>query len=171
MKPIVLIPARMAATRLPNKPLADIGGVAMIVRVLRQAEMANIGPVAVAAGDQEIVEAVLAAGGQAVLTDYLASHRDAYKYLHDQSVRLMNQGYVGDEIASRIALPPVLANQWFNRGYYGTMSFNSRAVYQRYMGWYNANPVNLIPIPPADLARRYVEAMGGAGKVKALAQA
>ena len=69
MKPIVLIPARMAATRLPDKPLADIGGVAMIVRVLRQAEKAGIGPVAVAAGDAEIVEAVRAAGGTAVLTD------------------------------------------------------------------------------------------------------
>lgn len=69
MKPIVLIPARMAATRLPDKPLADIGGLAMIVRVLRQAEEADIGPVAVAAGDAEIVEAVRAAGGQAVLTD------------------------------------------------------------------------------------------------------
>ncbi|MBC6981678.1 3-deoxy-manno-octulosonate cytidylyltransferase [Caulobacter sp. 17J80-11] len=69
MNPIVLIPARMAATRLPNKPLADIGGVPMIVRVLRQAEAAGAGPVAVAAGDQEIVEAVQAAGGRAVLTD------------------------------------------------------------------------------------------------------
>lgn len=69
MKPIVLIPARMAATRLPDKPLADIGGLAMIVRVLRQAEAADIGPVAVAAGDPEIVEAVRGAGGKAVLTD------------------------------------------------------------------------------------------------------
>jgi 3-deoxy-manno-octulosonate cytidylyltransferase (CMP-KDO synthetase) len=69
MSPIVLIPARMAATRLPGKPLADISGVPMIVRVLRQAEAANIGPVAVAAGDPEIVEAVEAAGGRAVLTD------------------------------------------------------------------------------------------------------
>ena len=69
MKPIVLIPARMAATRLPGKPLADIGGQPMIVRVLRQAEAAAIGPVAVAAGDAEIVEAVEAAGGRAVLTD------------------------------------------------------------------------------------------------------
>lgn len=69
MNPIVLIPARMAATRLPNKPLADIGGLPMIVRVLRQAEAANIGPVAVAAGDPEIVAAVEAAGGRAVLTD------------------------------------------------------------------------------------------------------
>jgi 3-deoxy-manno-octulosonate cytidylyltransferase (CMP-KDO synthetase) len=69
MNPIVLIPARMAATRLPNKPLADIGGIPMIVRVLRQALAANIGPVAVAAGDAEIVDAVRAAGGVAVLTD------------------------------------------------------------------------------------------------------
>jgi 3-deoxy-manno-octulosonate cytidylyltransferase (CMP-KDO synthetase) len=69
MKPIVLIPARMAATRLPGKPLADISGLPMIVRVLRQAEAANIGPVAVAAGDPEIVAAVEAAGGRAVLTE------------------------------------------------------------------------------------------------------
>jgi len=69
MNPIVLIPARMAATRLPGKPLADIGGLPMIVRVLRQAEAAGIGPVAVAAGDSEIVQAVTTAGGRAVLTD------------------------------------------------------------------------------------------------------
>ncbi len=69
MSAIVLIPARLAATRLPNKPLADIGGVPMIVRVLRQAELAGIGPVAVAAGDQAIVDVVEAAGGRAVLTD------------------------------------------------------------------------------------------------------
>lgn len=69
MTPIVLIPARMAATRLPGKPLADIDGAPMIVRVLRQAQAAGIGPVAVAAGDPEIVAAVEAAGGQAVLTD------------------------------------------------------------------------------------------------------
>ncbi|MFZ5719892.1 MAG: 3-deoxy-manno-octulosonate cytidylyltransferase [Pseudomonadota bacterium] len=69
MNPIVVIPARMAATRLPGKPLADIGGVPMIVRVLRQAEAAGCGPVAVAAGDPEIVDAVEAAGGRAVLTD------------------------------------------------------------------------------------------------------
>jgi 3-deoxy-manno-octulosonate cytidylyltransferase (CMP-KDO synthetase) len=69
MNPIVLIPARLAASRLPGKPLADIGGAPMIVRVLRQAQAAGVGPVAVAAGDPEIVEAVEAAGGRAVLTD------------------------------------------------------------------------------------------------------
>ena len=69
MNPIVLIPARLAATRLPGKPLADIDGVPMIVRVLRQAEAAGVGPVAVAAGDAEIADAVEKAGGRAVLTD------------------------------------------------------------------------------------------------------
>jgi len=69
MKPIVIIPARMAATRLPGKPLADIHGVPMIVRALRQAEAAGVGPVAVAAGDPEIVDVVEAAGGRAVMTD------------------------------------------------------------------------------------------------------
>jgi len=69
MQPIVLIPARMAATRLPGKPLADIGGTSLIVRVLRQAEAAGVGPVAVCAGDAAIAEAVEAAGGRAVLTD------------------------------------------------------------------------------------------------------
>ena len=69
MNPIVLIPARMAATRLPGKPLVDIGGIPMIVRVLRQAQVADVGPVAVAAGDPEIAAAVESAGGRAVLTD------------------------------------------------------------------------------------------------------
>ena len=69
MSVLVLIPARLAATRLPGKPLAEIDGLPMIVRVLRQAEKAAIGPVAVAAGDREIVQAVEAAGGRAVLTD------------------------------------------------------------------------------------------------------
>lgn len=69
MNPIVIVPARLAATRLPNKPLADIGGLPMIVRVLRRAEAAAVGPVVVAAGDPEIVDAVTAAGGRAVLTD------------------------------------------------------------------------------------------------------
>ncbi len=109
--------------------------------------------------------------GGGVVRSYLADHRDAYKYLHDQTVRLMNAGYVGAEIANRIRLPDALARNWFNRGYYGTMSFNSRAVYQRYMGWYDANPVNLAVLEPADEAARSVEAMGGAAKVKALARA
>lgn len=101
------------------------------------------------------------------VSDFIASHRDAYKYLHDQSVRLMNMGYTGPEIAERIQLPDSLAQRWFNRGYYGTMRHNSRAVYQRYMGWYDGNPANLNVLPPEEAGRRYVAAMGGARRVLA----
>ena len=109
--------------------------------------------------------------GQQTIVSYLSDHRDAYKYLHDQTVRLMNSGMLPAEIANALTLPPALAKDWFNRGYYGTMSFNSRAVYQAYMGWYDGNPVNLSILPPAEQGKRYVEAMGGADKVIALAQA
>jgi alkyl sulfatase BDS1-like metallo-beta-lactamase superfamily hydrolase len=108
--------------------------------------------------------------GQAEITAFLANHRDAYKFLHDQSVRLMNTGLTGPEIAEVLALPQVLAKQWFNRGYYGTMSHNSKAIYQRYLGWYDANPANLNPLPPEPAAKKYVAAMGGADAVMALAE-
>ena len=109
--------------------------------------------------------------GQAEITAFLTSHRDAYKYLHDQAVRRMNNGMTAAEIAEDLALPPVLARQWFNRGYYGTMSHNAKAVYQRYLGWYDANPANLNPLPPEPAARKYVSAMGGAEAVLANARA
>ncbi|ODT88782.1 alkyl sulfatase dimerization domain-containing protein [Phenylobacterium sp. SCN 70-31] len=108
--------------------------------------------------------------GREVIADYIEKHRDAYKYLHDQTVRLMNDGLTGPEIANRIRLPEVLDREWYNRGYYGTMSFNSRAVYQRYMGWYDANPVNLAPLDPADAGARYVAMMGGRDAVLAAAR-
>ena len=108
--------------------------------------------------------------GQADIVDYLGNHRDAYKFVHDQTVRLMNTGLTGDEIADRLTLPPALQSEWYNHGFYGSVSFNSRAVYQRYMGWYDANPVHLAPLPPERAASRYVEAMGGRGKVMTLAQ-
>jgi alkyl sulfatase BDS1-like metallo-beta-lactamase superfamily hydrolase len=105
--------------------------------------------------------------GRARVADFVASQRDLYKYLHDQSVRLMNQGYTGPEIAERIQLPDAIARRWFNRGYYGTLRHNSRAVYQRYMGWYDANPAHLNALPPEEAGRKYVAAMGGARKVLA----
>ncbi|MBV9421191.1 MAG: MBL fold metallo-hydrolase [Alphaproteobacteria bacterium] len=108
--------------------------------------------------------------GQAEIARFLVSHRDAYKFLHDQSVRLMNSGLTGPEIAEELKLPQVLAKQWFNRGYYGTMSHNSKAVYQRYMGWYDANPANLNPLPPEPAAKKYVVAMGGTHAVMKLAE-
>jgi alkyl sulfatase BDS1-like metallo-beta-lactamase superfamily hydrolase len=108
-------------------------------------------------------------GGERV-RDFIASHRDAYKYLHDQSVRLMNAGYTDREIAEQVRLPASLSARWFNHGYYGTMMHNSRAVYQRYMGWYDANPANLNPLPPVEEATRYVRAMGGPAAVLAEGQ-
>lgn len=108
-------------------------------------------------------------GGDRV-RDFIASHRDAYKYLHDQTVRLMNAGYTDREIAEQVRLPEPLSARWFNHGYYGTMMHNSRAVYQRYMGWYDANPANLNPLPPAEEATRFVRAMGGADRVLAEGQ-
>ncbi len=93
---------------------------------------------------------------------FLGTQRDCYKYLHDQTVRLMNHGFKPGEIAERLTLPAGLADAWHVRGYYGTLSHNSKAVYQRYIGWYDANPANLNPLPPVERARKYVEYMGGA---------
>jgi alkyl sulfatase BDS1-like metallo-beta-lactamase superfamily hydrolase len=109
-------------------------------------------------------------GNQRVL-DYLGKQRDAYKYLHDQTVRLMNHGYTADEIAERMALPASLANTWHVRGYYGTLSHNVKAVYQRYLGWYDANPAHLNPLPPVERGRKYVEYMGGAAAIVERARA
>jgi alkyl sulfatase BDS1-like metallo-beta-lactamase superfamily hydrolase len=109
--------------------------------------------------------------GRDEIAAFLTSHRDAYKFLHDQTVRLMNSGLTASEIAEVLSLPEVLSRQWFNRGYYGTMSHNSKAVYQRYLGWYDANPANLNPLPPEPAAKKYVAAMGGGEAVLALAEA
>ena len=108
--------------------------------------------------------------GQGEVTGMLASQRDNYRYLHDQSVRRMNQGQTPVELAETIAQPPELSQQWFNRGYYGTYSHNSKAVYQWYLGWYDANPANLNPWPPQERAQRYVAAIGGPKKVIAQAK-
>jgi len=106
--------------------------------------------------------------GNAKILDYLGTHRDMYKYLHDQSVRMMNEGMTGEEIAENLKLPKPLADRWFNQGYYGTLSHDAKAVYQRYLGWYDGNPANLNPLPPEAVATKYVEAMGGPEAVLAL---
>lgn len=105
-------------------------------------------------------------GGE-TLRRYMALHRDAYKYLHDQSVRMMNAGLSGNEIAEAIQLPPELGQAWFNRPNYGSLKFNARAVYQRYMGHYDGNPAHLDPLPDVERGKRLVAAMGGAKKVLA----
>jgi alkyl sulfatase BDS1-like metallo-beta-lactamase superfamily hydrolase len=101
----------------------------------------------------------------------LANQRDLYKYIHDQSVRLMNHGYTPEEISEELVLPPGLANDWASRGYYGTLAHNAKAVYQKYLGWYDANPANLNPLPEREAARKYVEYFGGAPAVIAKARA
>ena len=102
---------------------------------------------------------------------FLKGQRDTYRYIHDQTLRLANQGATPREIAEQIELPPQLAKTFANRGYYGTLRHNAKAVYQFYFGWYDGNPANLDPLPPAPLAAKYVEAMGGAAAVKEKARA
>ncbi|MCK6264441.1 MBL fold metallo-hydrolase [Vibrio sp. ZSDE26] len=99
--------------------------------------------------------------GQEEIVDYFKLQRDMYKYTHDQTVRLMNQGYIGEEISEIIQFPDEIENNWSTRGYYGTLRHNSRAVYQRYMGWYSGNPSDLNNLPPTNAAVKYVEYMGG----------
>ncbi|WP_066731373.1 alkyl/aryl-sulfatase [Cupriavidus sp. D384] len=108
--------------------------------------------------------------GQQNISAFLARQRDGYKFIHDQSLRLANQGYTMTEIAERLKMPPSLASQWDLRGYYGTVNHNAKAVYQRYLGWYSGNPADLHPLPPEDAARRYLKFMGGADKVLAQAR-
>ena len=93
--------------------------------------------------------------------EFLAMQRDMYLYLHDQTLRLINQGYTGAEIAEMLEMPPALEASWHTHGYYGSVRHNVKAVYQRYLGWYDGNPANLWTHPPVEAARRYVDAMGG----------
>ena len=96
------------------------------------------------------------------VVEYLKKHRDLYKYIHDQTLRLANQGYTMLEIAEMLELPPSLSQEWYNRDYYGTLNYNVKAVYQRYIGWFNGNPAHLYSLPPEEAGAKYVEYMGGA---------
>jgi linear primary-alkylsulfatase len=102
---------------------------------------------------------------------YLGLQRDLYAYLHDQTLRMLNRGMVGSEIAEAMVLPPALENAWHAHGYYGSVSHNVKAIYQRYMGWYDGNPAHLWQHPPEEAATRYVAFMGGAEAVLAKARA
>jgi alkyl sulfatase BDS1-like metallo-beta-lactamase superfamily hydrolase len=103
-------------------------------------------------------------GGEQIV-DLLGKQRDLYTYLHDQTLRLLNKGHTGPEIAELVELPPSLAREWHCREYYGSVSHNTKAIYQRYMGWFDGNPAHLWEHPPGEQARRYVEFMGGADAV------
>lgn len=108
--------------------------------------------------------------GQSEVKGTLSGQRDNYRYLHDQTVRMMNKGMTQAEIAEVLKAPPSISDQWFNKGYYGTYSHNSKAIYQYYLGWYDAVPANLNPHPPEIRAAKLVAAIGGAKKVLAEAK-
>ncbi len=97
--------------------------------------------------------------------NFLHKQRNLYKYVHDQTLRLLNQGFTAAEIAEELKLPASLADEWESRDYYGTIRHNAKAIYQKYLGWYDGNPANLDPLPPVEAAKKYVAYMGGADAV------
>ena len=109
--------------------------------------------------------------GKDNVSTFLREQRDLYAFLHDQTLRLLNQGYVGSEIAEVIEMPPALDAAWHTHGYYGTVNHNVKAIYQRYLGWYDANPAHYWQHPPEAAAARYVETIGGIDATVAKAQA
>jgi len=108
--------------------------------------------------------------GRDHIVTYLRQQRDLYAYLHDQTLRLMNQGYTGIEIAEVMEMPPALEAAWHTHGYYGSVSHNVKAIYQRYLGWFDGHPSSLWEHPPVESATRYVECMGGVAEVVAKAR-
>jgi len=108
--------------------------------------------------------------GQQNVIALLKKERDLYKYIHDQTLRLANQGYTMLEISEMVKPPASLSTQWYNRGYYGSVNHDVKAVYQKYLGWYDSNPANLHPLPPVEASKKYVEYMGGSEAVLAKAR-
>ena len=108
--------------------------------------------------------------GKDRIVEFLSLQRDLYAYLHDQTLRQLNQGFTGIEIAENFQLPPALEKAWHTHGYYGSVSHNVKAVYQRYMGWFDGNPGRLWAHPPEAIGPRYVEAMGGIDRVVEIAR-
>ncbi|MBK6614579.1 alkyl sulfatase dimerization domain-containing protein [Ottowia sp.] len=108
--------------------------------------------------------------GRERVVDLLAKQRDMYKFINDQTLRLLNHGLGPQDIAEQLRMPASLEREWSARGYYGTLRHNAKAVYQKYLGWYDANPANLDPLPPVPYAKKTVEYMGGADAVLARAR-
>src|SRR5262249_3190394 len=108
--------------------------------------------------------------GNAEIVDHITKYRDTFKYIHDQVLRLANHGYTMTEIAEMVELPPNLQANWASHGYYGSVNHNAKAVYNFYLGWFNANPATLHELPQAEAARHYVDYMGGADAVLARAK-
>lgn len=108
--------------------------------------------------------------GNETVTDYLLNTAAVYQFINDQALAYLNQGYTADEIAARIQLPEDLAQVWYTRQYYGTVAHNAKAVYQKYMGWYNGNPVDLAPLEPTESAKKWVEYLGDTDQVLRMAK-
>jgi alkyl sulfatase BDS1-like metallo-beta-lactamase superfamily hydrolase len=103
--------------------------------------------------------------GRDDVIDYMKKQRDTYKYIHDQTLRLANLGYTKEEIAEQVKLPKSLDKEFYNRDYYGTVHHNARAVYVKYLGFFNGNPATLYKLPPVAAAEKYLEFMGGADAI------
>ncbi len=103
--------------------------------------------------------------GNQFCLEYLEKQRDLYQYINDQTLRLINKGYTIEDVGRMVKLPDSLADEWYNSEFYGTVIHNAKAVYQRYLGWYNGNPVDLNKLLPEDSAKKYVEYMGGEDSV------
>lgn len=108
--------------------------------------------------------------GNETILDYLVNTAAVYKFINDQTLTYINQGYTSDEISNMIELPEELAKNWYTRQYYGTVAHNSKAVYQKYMGWYDANPVNLNPLTPTESAKKWVEYLGDTDEILRMAK-
>ena len=109
--------------------------------------------------------------GNDVVNDYMVNTAAVYKYINDQTLTYINQGYTSDEISSMIELPEALNRIWYTRPYYGTVAHNAKAVYQKFMGWYDSNPVHLNPLAPSDSAKKWVEYLGDVDKALQMAKA
>ncbi|KAB3532940.1 MBL fold metallo-hydrolase [Alkaliphilus pronyensis] len=103
--------------------------------------------------------------GNKYCIEYMEKQRDLYQYINDQTLRLINKGYTLEDVGRMVKLPESLCDEWYNSSFYGTVNHNSKAVYQKYMGWYNGNPVDLNKLPTEQSAKKYIEYMGGEDEV------
>jgi alkyl sulfatase BDS1-like metallo-beta-lactamase superfamily hydrolase len=108
--------------------------------------------------------------GNKRIVERIKKERDMYRYLNDQTLRLANEGYTMNEIGEMVKLPPSLAREWYDRGYYGTVNHDVKSIYVRYLGWFDGNPAHLHPLPPVEASQKYVEFMGGPAAVIKKAQ-
>lgn len=108
--------------------------------------------------------------GNHVIQEYMTNTAAVYKFMHDQTLLYINQGYTSTEIANMIELPEALNKVWYTRQYYGTLKHNVKAIYQKYMGWYDANPVHLDELEPTEYAKKLIEYLGDADEVLEMAK-